>query len=230
MPQTLELSAEPRGVFGKHVRRLRRQGIVPANIYGHGDSRAIQAPARVLEHLLAHGGRTGLITIAFDGNSETALMKGLQRDPRSGAIVHIDFQAVSMTEEVTSVVPVRFVGESDAVTKQGGIMTHPRTSLHVTARAQDLPEAIEVDLSAITELHGAIHISDLPHSGSYVITDPPEEVLAMVQPPAVEVEAEPGAAEAEGEAAAAEGGAEETETGGESSAAASEGESAAESA
>src|SRR4029077_894308 len=55
MPQTLELSAEPRGVFGKHVRRLRRQGIVPANIYGHGASRAIQAPARLLDHLLTHG-------------------------------------------------------------------------------------------------------------------------------------------------------------------------------
>src|SRR4051812_33448549 len=201
MPQTLELSAEPRGVFGKHVRRLRRQGIVPANIYGHGDSRAIQAPIRMLEHLLAHGGRTGLISIAVDGTSETALMKTIQRDPRSGQIVHVDFQAVSMTEEVTSVVPVRFVGESEAVTRLDGIMTHPRTDVHVTARAQDLPEAIEVDLSAITELHGSIKLGDLPESPTYKIVDPPEELLALVLPPKVEVE-EVAEAAAEEEAAA----------------------------
>jgi large subunit ribosomal protein L25 len=225
MPQTLELSAEPRGVFGKHVRRLRRQGIVPANIYGHGASRAIQAPTRALEHLLAHGGRTGLITITFDGQSETALMKGIQRDPRSAQIVHIDFQAVSMTESVTSVVPVRFIGESPAVTRLDGVMTHPRTQVHVAARAQDLPEAIEVDLSVIEELHGAIHISDLPKSPTYRIIDPPEEVLAIVLPPKVEVEEVEAAAEEE---AAAEGAAEAGEQPTAEAEAATSAESAAE--
>jgi len=200
---TLELSAEPRGVFGKHVRRLRRQGIVPANIYGHGESRAIQAPARALEHLVSHGGRTGVVSIAFDGRSETALMKGIQRDPRSGQIVHIDFQAVSMEESVTSMVPIRFVGESVAVTKLDGVMTHPRSDVHVTARAVDLPDSIEVDVSVIVELHGAIHVSDLPASATYKVLDPPEEVLALVLPPKVEVE-EIEAAEAAAEEEAAE--------------------------
>src|SRR6195256_4650682 len=104
-------------------------------------------------------------------------MKGIQRAPISGHLLHVEFQAVSMTEEVTSNVPIRFVGDSPAVTKMGGIMTHPRTTVHVTARAVDLPEAIEVDVSAITELHGAIHISDLPESPIYKIIDAPEEVL-----------------------------------------------------
>ena len=175
-------------MFGKHVRRLRRQGIVPANIYGHGSSRAIQASSRAFEHLIAHGGRTGVVSIGFDGRSETALMKGVQRDPRSGKLLHVEFQAVSMEESVTSSVPVRFVGESLAVTKLDGVMTHPRTELHVTARAADLPDAIEVDVSAIRDLHGAIHVSDLPQSASYKIIDPPEEVLAIVLPPKVEVE------------------------------------------
>jgi large subunit ribosomal protein L25 len=198
----LELLAESRAVFGKHVRRLRRQGIVPANIYGHGDPRAIQAPARAMEYLLTHGGRTGVVTIAVEDRSEIALLKDIQRDPRSGQILHIEFQAVSMEESVTSTVPVRFIGESVAVTKMGGVMSHPRTQLRITARAVDLPEAIEVDLSAITELHGAIHVSDLPESALYQVLDPPEEVLAMVQPP--RVEAEPVEVEAEtAEAAAA---------------------------
>ena len=191
-------------MFGKHVRRLRRQGLVPANIYGHGASRAIQAPARALEHLLAHGGRTGVVSVGFDGRSETALMKGVQRDPRSGKLLHVEFQAVSMEESVTSGVPVRFVGESIAVTKLDGVMTHPRTELHVTARAADLPDVVEVDVSAIRELHGAIHVSDLPPSAAYRIVDPPEEVLAIVLPPKVEVEElEAAAEEAAAEAAEA---------------------------
>ena len=191
-------------MFGKHVRRLRRQGLVPANIYGHGASRAIQAPARALEHLLAHGGRTGVVSVGFDGRSETALMKGVQRDPRSGKLLHVEFQAVSMEESVTSSVPVRFVGESIAVTKLDGVMTHPRTELHVTARAADLPDVVEVDVSAIRELHGAIHVSDLPPSAAYRIVDPPEEVLAIVLPPKVEAEElEAAAEEAAAEAAEA---------------------------
>ena len=205
MPTQLDLSAEPRDVFGKHVKRLRREGIVPANIYGHGASRAIQAPARTFERLLASGGRTSVIAIAVDGRSETALLKTLQRDPRSGQLLHVDFQAVSMEEQVTSVVPVHFVGESIAVTKLDGVMTHPRTELHVTARAADLPDLVEVDVSSITELHGAIKVSDLPASTTYSVVDPADEVLAIVLPPKREVEEEvEEAVAAEAEAAEAE--------------------------
>lgn len=224
MPTQLELTAEPREVFGKHVRRLRREGIIPANIYGHGASRAIQAPVRALERLLAAGGRTSVIAISFDGRSETALLKALQRDPRSAQIIHADFQAVSMEEEVTSVVPIRFVGESEAVTKLDGIMTHPRTELHVTARAADLPDVVEVDLSVLTELHAAIHVADLPATRAYRVLDPPEEVLAIVQPPkreAEEAEAlEEAAAQAEAPAApeAAEAAEPAAESAGEASA------------
>ena len=212
MPTPIELSAEPRSVFGKHVRRLRRQGIVPANLYGHGDSRAIQAPVRALEHLLAHGGRTGLVKVVFDGQSESALTKGVQRDPRSGQLLHVEFQVVSLTESVTSVVPVRFVGESIAVTKLDGVMMHPRSEVHVTARARDLPDSLEVDVSAITELHGAIHVSDLPESATYTVIDPPEEVLAIVLPPKEEVEpVEEGAEEGAAAPAEAAEGADEPE-------------------
>ena len=94
-------------------------------------------------------------------------------------------------------------------------MTHPRSELHVSARAVDLPDAIEVDVGAITDLHGAIHVSDLPSSGMYTILDPPEEVLAIVLPPKREVEEVEAAAEEVAEVAA-EGAAAPTEAGAES--------------
>jgi len=157
---------------------------------------------------LAQGGRTGVVAISFDGRSETALLKGLQRDPRSGQLVHVDFQAVSMDQEVTSVVPIRFVGESEAVTRLDGVMTHPRTELRVAARASDLPDIVEVDVSVLTELHAAIHVSDLLGSSTYQILEPAEEVLATVLPPKREVEEleapEEAAAEAPETAEAAE--------------------------
>ena len=204
--QPLELRAEPRTVFRKHVRRLRREGIVPANIFGHGDSRAIQAPLRSIEHLLAHGGRTGLVSLTLDGATQTALLKDIQRDPRSGKITHIEFQAVALEERVTSLVPLRFVGESSAVTKLDGVMTHPITQLRVEARAADLPDLIEVDVTPLQEIHASIKVSDLREAPTYRVLDPPEEVLAVVLPPkiALELEAEAAEAAAEAEAAAAE--------------------------
>lgn len=221
--QQLELRAEPRTVFRKHVRRLRREGIVPANIFGHGESIAIQAPLRAVEHLLAHGGRTGLVSLALDGGSpQTALLKGIQRDPRSGKITHVDFQAVSLEETVVSVVPLRFVGESIAVTKMDGIMMHQTTQLRVEARAADLPDAIEVDVTPMTELHASIKVADLPADAKYRVVDPADEVLAVVLPPAVEVEVEEAAeaaaaegVEAEGAAAAEAAGESESEPAGE---------------
>jgi large subunit ribosomal protein L25 len=179
---------------------------VPANIYGHGDSRAIQAPARVLEHLLTHGGRTTVISIAFDGRSETALMKAIQRDPRSGQLLHVDFQAVSMEETVTSTIPIRFIGESVAVTKLDGVMTHPITQLRVEARAADLPDGIEVDVTPLQEIHASIKVSDLRQDPKYRVLHPADEVLAVVLPPkiALELEAEAAEAAAEAEAAAVE--------------------------
>jgi large subunit ribosomal protein L25 len=192
--QSVELRAEPRSEFGKHVRRLRRRGLVPGNIFGHGASRAFQAPLGTLEHLLTHGGRTGLVSINLNGEGQTALLKEIQRDPRSGQIVHLAFQAVSLEETVTSTVPLRFTG-------------HPLTQLRIEARAADLPEAIEVDLTGLEDLHAAIHVRDLPVADSYRILESADEVVAIILPPKVEVEEieeveEAAAAEAPAEAAA----------------------------
>jgi large subunit ribosomal protein L25 len=205
-PQKLELSAEPRTVLGKAVRQLRREGLVPANIFGHGASRAIQAPARAIEQLLNHGGRSAIVSIALDGGQpQTALVKGYQRDPRSGRLLHVDFQAVSLDERVTATVPLRFVGEPPAVRLFDAVLTHPVSELKVKALAKELPEAIEVDLSPLTELHAAIHVEDLKPPSGVELLDPAEEVIAVVLPPKVkeEIEAEAAAVSAEAEPAAA---------------------------
>ena len=206
--KTLELQVQPRTVLGKQVRGLRRQGVVPANLFGHGQSRAIQVPAKQIEHLLAHGGRSGVVSLLVDGTSQTALVKSYTRDPRSANLLHVDFQAVSMTETVTSTVALRFLGEAPAVRAHGAILTHPTTELRVEAQARNLPDVIEVDVSGLEELHAAIHVSDLSLPSGVTALDPPQEVVAVVLPPKIEREeveeaAEEAAAEAPTEASAA---------------------------
>lgn len=203
--QTHELQAEPRTILGKKVRVLRRQGVIPANIFGHGDSRAIQAPARAIEYLFAHGGRTGMVNLLLGegGGTQTALVKGVTRDPRTYRIVHVDFQAVALNETVTTTVPLRFVGEPPAVKRYGAVLLHPTTELRVEAVARDLPESIEVDLSGLTELDQAIHASDIQAPTGVTILDSADEVLAMAQAPKIAAELAEEAAEAAEEAATA---------------------------
>jgi large subunit ribosomal protein L25 len=200
-----ELSAAPRTVLGKHVRRLRRAGLIPANIFGRGPSRAIQAPERAVDQLLGHGGRAALVRVAVDGRTETALLKRVQRDPRSGRVIHLDFQAVALDQTVSTAVALRFHGEAPAVAREGGVLTHPVTELTVEALASNLPEAIDVDLSGLVELHDAIKVGDLTPPEGVKFVDPPEQTVAVVLPSRVraEVAAEAEAAAAEAEAAEA---------------------------
>lgn len=205
MAQRLTLSAQPRSVLGKHVKRLRKQGIVPANIYGHGQSRPIQAAERALDLLLRQGGRGQLVDIAVDGETHTALFKTFVRHPRSGGVMHVDFQAVSLTERVQTSVPVVFEGEPPAA-RLGAVVLHSLTELKVEALAGNLPERITVDLSVLTELGSSIKVADLKPFVGVTLLDPPEEVVARADAPRVEVEIEPSVEEgAPAEAAAEEG-------------------------
>ena len=201
----VELTAAPRTVLGKRVRHLRRDGLVPANIFGRGPSRAIQAPERAVDQLLTRGGRSGLVSILVDGQSQTALLKTLQRDPRSGRVMHLDFQAVALDQVVSTAVPLRFTGEPPAVAREGGVLTHPVSELTVEALASNLPDAIEVDLSGLEELHSAIKVADLTPPEGVKFVDSEDQTVAVVLPSRAQVEAE---AEAEaGETPAAEAGA-----------------------
>ena len=203
--KTLELQVQPRTTTGKQVKSLRRQGIVPANIFGHGTSRAIQVPAKTVEHLIAHGGRSSIVSLVLDGgDTQTALVKSYTRDPRSANLLHVDFQAVSLTQTVTTTVPLRFHGDAPAVKAFGAILTHQTTELRVEAQARNLPDAIDVDLSGLEELHAAIHVGDVAVPAGVTVLDPPQEVVAVVLPPKVEREEveEAAAAEEAAEAAA----------------------------
>jgi large subunit ribosomal protein L25 len=208
---TVKLEAEPRSVVGKKVKLLRRQGLVPANIYGHQrDSMALQLSEKLVTHRISRSSRSTLFSLSLDGGEpQPVLVKELQRHPTTGRVLHIDFYRVAMTEKLKASVPLRFVGEAPAVKQFDGSMLHNLSSVEVESLPADLPSEIEVDVSGLATLDDAVHVRDIQiGSGVEILTDA-EELVAKVLPPVAPEEevveeeaAEEEAAEAEGEAPA----------------------------
>jgi large subunit ribosomal protein L25 len=201
----IELRAEPRTVVGKKVRFLRRQGVVPGNVYGHAASTAIQFHARDGEQTIRRAGRTQLISLAVAGEEPTTvLVKTWQRHPYKGDLLHVDFYRVAMTETLRMDVPIRVTGDAPAVKLTGGTPFQPLSTLSVECLPADIPEAIEVDIGGLEEVDASIFVRDLvAPSGVTILTDGDELVVKILAPTVeVEEEAAEAAAAAEGEAAA----------------------------
>lgn len=202
--QRLELRS--RSLLGRKVGRLRREGQVPAVIFGHGDSIAVQVDAHTFEKGYRRWGQTTLLTLTGIDGDIPALVHDVTRNPRTGGLVHIDFFRVSLTEKTTTEVPLHFFGESLAVKNEHGVLIHPVTSVRVEALPQDIPHRIEVDLSRLATMDDEITIKDLAvdHDKIRLVDDPDELVAKVVPQRAEEVAPAPAAAEVvavEGEAA-----------------------------
>ncbi|MBF6605948.1 MAG: 50S ribosomal protein L25 [Candidatus Limnocylindrales bacterium] len=206
------LAATHRDVIGKKVARLRRAGRLPAVLYGHGvASASVSIDAHEFELLRRHVGATTLIDVSIDGRkAHPALVQGVQVDPVRQRPLHVDLFLVRMTEELTVDVRVTVVGESEAVTKLGGTLSH-LDHLRVRALPDHLPDHIELPIAALGDFDAAIHVRDLTIPADVTLVTDPDEVAARVLPPRLEEEVAPVAetaaegAPAEPEGDAAEG-------------------------
>ena len=197
-----ELKTSRREVTGKKVRFLRREGLIPANLYARGaDSIPLQAETVELKRLLSKVGRNALISLHIDGDRKRrmVMLRDIQRDPLSGSLLHIDLFQVEMTHKVRADVPLLFVGEAPAARSSRAMLIESLTELHVEALPADLPPHIEVDLSVLEEIEQAIHVRDVAAGdGVEVLTDP-DQVIARVMESKVEAAAEVEEEEAEAE-------------------------------
>ena len=198
MIQQTVLQISPREVTGKATKRLRKSGIIPANISGHKEeSQTVQVEALAFEALRRAHGTTGIITLRLSGSDrvQTALVRRVQRDPRTGKIVHIDFSRVSLTERITMKVPLRFIGEAPAVKDEGGVLLHLLDALEVECTASDIVDYIEVDISSLTEIDSILHAEDAKLPANFTLITDPNEGIAKVAATRAE-KAEEGAEEA----------------------------------
>jgi large subunit ribosomal protein L25 len=196
-----ELEVSKREITGKKVRFLRRQGMVPANIYGHDvESTAIAVETRSLKHLLAHAGKTDLISLKVASSAEPVrvLMREIQRNPLTDEPIHVDFYQVSMTEKIKAEVPLVFVGEAPVLKKvKNSSIFHLIDSIDIEALPDDLPHSLEVDVSHLEELDHTIHVKDIPLGPGITLISDPEQMAVKVAEARKEEEIVPVAAEAE---------------------------------
>ena len=193
----VRIPAEQRTRFGKGgARQTRREGKVPAVLYGHGtDVRHISLPARELMHAFKHEGSNVLLNLDIEGDgTELALPRQIQRDPLRGDLTHVDLLVVKRGEKVAVDVPIQTVG----VLTTEGLLDFANQTLRVEAEATQLPSGFEIDLSGL-KVGDSIHASDITlPEGSTLLIDPETVVLHVMAAPTTEqMEAELAEATAE---------------------------------
>lgn len=188
-----QLKAKKRKTFGKKVKHLRREGVLPANIYGKNvKSLAIEVGLLEFEKLKSHVGETEILDleVADEKKARPTLIHNLQTDPVSGKPLHIDFLQVDLTEKVTIAVPVKLVGEAPTVKEGRGVLLELKNELEVEALPEDLPLEFEVDISNLSQINDAILVKDLKLPKGVEVKVDPEELICKIESQQVEVEEE----------------------------------------
>jgi len=184
------LKAVKRDVTGKQVRALRREGKLPAVIYGRRvEPIAISLDAHSAGLALGKLTSSSLVTIDVEGTEYPALVREKQRNFIKGNLTHVDFLAVSLTEKIRARVRLEFTGVSAAVKDYNGVLVKGLDELEVECLPTDLPERIVVDISVLNQIGDAIHVSDLMVPENVRVLDDPDEMVAVATLAKAEVEA-----------------------------------------
>ncbi|MCS7282160.1 MAG: 50S ribosomal protein L25 [Anaerolineae bacterium] len=185
MQTELSLNAEIRTVVGKKTKQLRARGWIPAVLYGPGvENRLLQIPASEAETVIARAGTSHLITVNIRGDKGPVqvLLKGFQRDPIRRNLLHVDLYQVAMDKPITVEVPIVLVGSSPVLDRKEGILLQGKQTLEIECLPKDLIEAVEVDLSLLTEVDQQITVADLALPPTIRVLDDPDEVIVRVSP------------------------------------------------
>jgi large subunit ribosomal protein L25 len=208
-----KLAAAGRTITGKKVAYLRRDGRLPAVIFGNGlESSNVSVDTHEFEQLRRHVGANTLIDLSVDGaTAAPVLVYGVQTHRVTQRPLHVDLYVVRMTEELTVDVPLVAEGESEAVATGGGTLMHVLENVRVRALPDHLPQSIHYSITSLATFDDLIHVSDLEIPADAALLNDPSEIVAKVLPPRVEEEVAPAAEALEGEEGA-EGAAEGAES------------------
>ena len=174
------LEATKRDVVGKQVKALRREGKLPAVIYGrHTDPINVNLEAHTASMALAKLTSSSLVMIKVDGTEHLALVREKQRDYIKNRLLHVDFLAVSLTEKLRTEVAVHFIGVSPAVKDFNAVLVHNLEEIEVECLPGDLPERIDVDISVLNKPGEGIRLKDVHVSHKVRLLGDPETMVAV---------------------------------------------------
>jgi large subunit ribosomal protein L25 len=186
MAHQASLQVATRTITGKGAARsLRREGKVPAVIYGHGrEAEPVTVETSVLNKMLVGiSAGTTILDVAVDGRAPVkALIREIQRDSlRPGEIIHLDLYEVRSDEEITLEVPVHLVGVPDGVRNFGGVLDHVLRELEIEVLPSDIPEHVELDVTALTIGH-TLFVRDIQIPKARILNDPDTPICTVVAP------------------------------------------------
>lgn len=211
--QQIPLIAQKRTVLGRKVKKLRKEGLIPAHVFGHKvKTEHIQVKANEFLKVFEQAGETVIVDLAIDSQKRPVLIRNVQIHPVTDQPLHIDFYQVNLTEKVKVNVPLEITGDAPAVGKKVGLLLTPISEVEIEALPADIPENIQVDISKLENVGDEIKIKDLLIDKTKIEVQVDEElVVAQIgelvtrEMEAVEAEIEAEKAEVAPAEAAAEG-------------------------
>ncbi len=181
------LKADKRTTTGRKVKILRREGLLPASLYGKGiASLSLQVNLKDFQKLEKEVGETGLVYLKVGEEERPVLISNLQFHPVSGMPIHTDFHQVNLKEAISANVPIILVGDAPAVSEGKGVLIQPMSEVEVEALPTDLPEKIEIDVTTLAEVDAALFVKDLKLDAKVKLLSDPEAIVAKIAPLAKE--------------------------------------------
>ena len=186
------LEASIRDLTGKKPKALRRDGLLPAVIYGgHIQPTPITLMLKEADYILPRVTSSQLVVISLAGETHTTLVRERQRNPLTGSLIHVDFQAVSMTEKLRAMVNIVLRGESPSVKAGLGVLVTGVEQIEVESLPADLPEEIIVDISTLENIGDSIHVSSISLPAAVEVLTGKDEMVVLITAPVVEYAEEP---------------------------------------
>ncbi|HUX35638.1 MAG TPA: 50S ribosomal protein L25 [Candidatus Paceibacterota bacterium] len=187
----MDLTVKTRENLGKGNSALRKEGFIPAELYGRGFENAhIAINKKDFQKAFEEAGESTIINLVIGSDKRPALVHDIQKDFLTDEIIHIDFHQVRMDEKIKAHVPLEFIGEAPAIKEYAGVLNKTISEIEVEALPGNLPRHFEVDISSLKELNQSFYVSDLKVPKGVEIMVEPDTVIATVTPPAEEEKVE----------------------------------------
>ncbi|MBU8881414.1 50S ribosomal protein L25/general stress protein Ctc [Bacillus sp. FJAT-29790] len=195
---TTVLQAKERKEFrGSALTQIRQEGNIPAVVYGAKlESQSIYFNEKDFTKVIRQVGRNGVISLDLGGKKHNVVLSDYQANPLKNEIIHVDFHAVDMTQDITAHVRIVLTGDAQGV-KDGGVMQQSLHEVSVTATPDNIPQSVEIDVTSL-QVNETLTIGDIKSNRSYEINHEEEEVIASILPPRQEEEINSGEQQAGG--------------------------------
>jgi len=176
-----KLAVEERKILGKKVRKLRKEGFLPANLYGKGvKSLSVQVTYKEFEKIYKEAGETGVIDVEVAGEIRPSLIHNVQQDYYKHTLLHADFFQVNLKEKVKAMVEIITVGEPKAVADKLGLLEQPLSEVEIEALPTDLPDKIEINVEPLAQLDEQITVGEIKAPAGVTILTDASQVIAKI--------------------------------------------------